>query len=54
MNISFVTLVTEECEQCGIQAQHMEDDHSAHNALEPDGVCIHRFRWYHLCYHVII
>ena len=40
MTISFVKLGTEECEQCDIQAQHMEGAHSAHKALEPDGVWI--------------
>ena len=41
MNISFVRLGTEECEDCGLQTQHIEVAHRGENALEPNGVYFH-------------
>ena len=41
MNISFVRLGTEECEDCDLQTQHIEVAHRGENALEPNGVYIY-------------
>ena len=41
MNISFVKLETEECENCDLQTQHMQVAHRQQNALEPDGLYIY-------------